>query len=145
MLVRDILRNKGTKVHSVAPGQTVYEAIEEMDKLNIGALIVMENQNLKGIVSERDYRSKVILKGRTSKNTLVSDIMTTNIFYVDPCDTVESCMSVMTDKKIRHLPVMQKNDVIGIISIGDLVKAIITKQKIEISSLRQYIQGSYPG
>lgn len=147
MLVRDILKTKGTKVHSIAPDQTVFEAIEKMDKLNIGALIVLNNQKLNGIISERDYRSKVILMGRSSKSTNVSDIMTPDVYCVDPTDSVETCMSIMTDKKIRHLPVMREDEVAGVISIGDLVKAIISKQKFEIKNLRHYIQGqgTYPG
>ncbi|HKK46490.1 MAG TPA: CBS domain-containing protein [Balneolaceae bacterium] len=145
MLVRDILKNKGTKVYSISPDQTVYEAIAKMDNLDIGALVVMNGQSLQGILSERDYRSKVILKGRTSKTTKVRDIMTNDVYYVTPSDTAEMCMSLMTNKKIRHLPVINGNDVVGVISIGDLVKAIISKQKVEISHLRHYIQGSYPG
>lgn len=144
MFVRDILRNKGTKVFSINPHQTVYEAIAKMDKHDIGALLVMDSLQLKGILSERDYRSKVILKGRTSKDTKVSEIMSDDIYYAEPCDTVESCMSVMTDKKIRHLPVLENEDVAGLVSIGDLVKAVISKQKGEIKNLRHYIQGDYP-
>lgn len=147
MLVRDILKTKGTKVYSIAPDQTVYQAISKMDELNIGALIVLNNQQLKGIISERDYRSKVILKGRSSKSTNVSEIMTGDVYYVSPTDSVETCMSIMTEKKFRHLPVMKNDDVVGVISIGDLVKNIISQQKFEIKNLRHYIQGqgSYPG
>lgn len=147
MLVRDILKTKGTKVYSVAPNQTVFEAIKKMDELNIGALLVINNQKLKGIISERDYRSKVILKGRSSKSTDVSKIMTEDVFYVEPSDSVETCMSIMTEKKIRHLPVMQNDDILGVVSIGDLVKNIISQQKFEIKNMRHYIQGhgSYPG
>ncbi len=147
MLVRDILKSKGTKVHSITPKETVYEAIAKMDKLNIGALVVLNNQKLNGIISERDYRSKVILKGRSSKSTEVREIMTPDVYCVKPTDSVERCMSIMTEKKIRHLPVMRKDDVMGVISIGDLVKAIISKQKFEIKNLRHYIQGQgiYPG
>jgi CBS domain-containing protein len=145
MLVRDILKSKGTKVFSISPDKTVYEAIEKMDQLDIGALVVLNGTNLAGILSERDYRSKVILKGRTSKTTEVSEIMTGDVYYVEPSDTVETCMSIMTDKKIRHLPVLENEDVVGVVSIGDLVKAIISKQKVEITNLRHYIQGGYPG
>lgn len=148
MLVRDILKNKGTKVYSIAPNETVYEAISKMDKLDIGALIVLEDQQLKGIISERDYRSKVILKGRSSKNTKVHEIMTGNVYCVTQHESVEACMSIMTDKKIRHLPVVDEEDVVkGVVSIGDLVKSIISKQKFEIKNMRQYIQGegTYPG
>lgn len=147
MLVRDILKNKGTKVYSITPDNTVYEAIAKMDELNIGALLVMQDQILKGILSERDYRSKVILKGRTSKNTRVDEIMTPDVYCVEQTDSVERCMSIMTEKKFRHLPVLQGDDVVGVISIGDLVKTIISKQKVEITNLRHYIQGrgTYPG
>ena len=147
MLVRDILKNKGNEVYSVEPTQTVFEAIAKMDELDIGALVVMSNQSLKGILSERDYRSKVILKGRSSKSTTVSEIMTGDVYCVTASDSVKRCMSIMTDKKIRHLPVMDNDTVIGVISIGDLVKSIISKQKSEINNLRHYIQGqgSYPG
>lgn len=147
MLVRDILKNKGTKVYSIAPKETVYQAISKMDKHNIGALIVLEDQQLKGIISERDYRSKVILKGRSSKSTNAHEIMTEDVFCVTPEESVEACMSIMTDKKIRHLPVMDEDTVSGVISIGDLVKTIISKQKFEIKNMRQYIQGeaTYPG
>lgn len=147
MLVRDILKDKGTKVHSIAPDETVYQAIAKMDKLNIGALIVLDNQQLKGIISERDYRSKVILKGRSSKTTNVSEIMTSDVYYVSPTDSVETCMSIMTEKKIRHLPVMEGDDLAGVVSIGDLVKNKISQQKFEIKNLRHYIQGqgTYPG
>lgn len=147
MLVRDILKSKGTNVYSIAPDQTVYEAIAKMDELNIGALLVVNNQRLKGIISERDYRSKVILKGRSSKSTDVSEIMTEDVYYVSPADSVNNCMSIMTEKKIRHLPVMEGDDIVGVVSIGDLVKNIISQQKFEIKNLRHYIQGegTYPG
>lgn len=147
MLVRDILKSKGTNVYSIAPDQTVFQAIAKMDKLNIGALLVVNNQRLKGIISERDYRSKVILKGRSSKSTDVSEIMTEDVYYVSPTDSVNNCMSIMTEKKIRHLPVMEGDDIVGVISIGDLVKNIISQQKFEIKNLRHYIQGegTYPG
>lgn len=147
MLVRDILKSKGTNVYSITPDETVYQAIAKMDDLDIGALIVLKNQQLEGIISERDYRSKVILKGRSSKTTSVSEIMTADVFYVSPNDSVETCMSIMTEKKFRHLPVMEGDDVVGVISIGDLVKNIISQQKFEIKNLRHYIQGqsTYPG
>ncbi|SMO78200.1 CBS domain-containing protein [Fodinibius sediminis] len=145
MLVRDILKTKGYDVYSISANQTVFEAIAKMDELDIGALVVMDGEQLLGILSERDYRSKVILKGRTSKETKVSTIMTGKVYNVSPDDTVDSCMSIMTNKKIRHLPVMENDTVVGVISIGDLVKAIISRQRGEISNLRQYIQGGqYP-
>lgn len=147
MFVRDILKVKGNAVYSVQPNQTVYEAIAKMDKLDIGALLVMEGDNLKGVLSERDYRSKIILKGRSSKSTVVSEIMSKQVYCVEPTDSVQNCMSIMTEKKIRHLPVLQDDKVTGVVSIGDLVKSIISKQKVEINNLRGYIQegGAYPG
>lgn len=147
MLVRDILKDKGNEVYSIRPDQTVYQAIAKMDKLDIGALVVMKDGKLKGILSERDYRSKVILKGRSSKSTNVSEIMTGDVYFVNRTESVKNCMSIMTEKKIRHLPVMEGDDVIGVVSIGDLVKTIISKQKVEINNMRNYIQGheTYPG
>lgn len=147
MLVRDILHNKGNQVYSIAPNETVYQAISKMDELDIGALLVLNNQKLNGIISERDYRSKVILKGRSSKDTEVQEIMTSEVYCVSSTESVENCMAIMTDNKIRHLPVMKGDTVTGVISIGDLVKSIISKQKVEIKNMRKYIQGenTYPG
>jgi len=145
MQVKDLLNTKDDAVYSVSPDETVYNAIAKMADLNIGALIVLKNNRLKGIISERDYRNKVILKGRTSKTTQVKEIMTSNVFYVEPTDSVNFCMQVMTDKKIRHLPVLDQEKVIGMISIGDVVKSIIKKQENEIDSLRTYISSGYPG
>lgn len=144
MLVRDILKDKGTEIYSILPDKTVYEAIAKMADLNIGALLVMED-DLEGIISERDYRNKVILKGRTSKTTPVRDIMTSNVYCVEPGDSVEQCLAIMTEKKFRHLPVLENNKVAGVVSIGDLVKAVISRQEVEIKNLRHYIAGSYPG
>jgi len=145
MKVKDLLNTKDDAVYSVPPQETVYNAIAKMADLNIGALIVLKNDRLTGIISERDYRNKVILKGRTSKKTQVKEIMTSNVFYVEPTDSVNFCMQVMTDKKIRHLPVLDQEKVIGMISIGDVVKSIIKKQENEIDSLRTYISSGYPG
>ncbi len=145
MLIRDILNDKGRKVFSIEPESTVYEAIESMADKDIGALLVMEGDKLVGIISERDYRNKVILKGRTSKTTPVRDIMSTQVFCVTPNESVDTCMAIMTDRKFRHLPVVDENqNVEGVISIGDLVKAVIAKQKVEIHDLRGYITGKYP-
>jgi len=145
MLIRNILNEKGNEVFDIEPEDTVYEAIEKMADKDIGALLVMEGDKLRGIITERDYRNKVILKGRRSKTTAVSEIMTSNLYTVEPTDTVDTCMALMTDRKFRHLPVMEDGKVTGVISIGDLVKAVITKQKVEIHNLRDYIAGSYPG
>lgn len=145
MTVRDILNQKGTTVYSVHPNETVYDAIKKMSDLNIGALMVLDNGKIKGIISERDYRNKIILKGRTSTDTPVKDIMVKSVFCVNSSDSINLCMQLMTEKKIRHLPVLDNGDLAGIISIGDVVKAIIRDQKVEIDSLRNYIAGSYPG
>ena len=145
MLIRNILNEKGTEVYDIGPDNTVYEAIEKMADKDIGALLVMERDQLKGIITERDYRNKVILKGRRSNTTAVKEIMSSNLYTVEPTDTVDTCMALMTDRKFRHLPVLEDGNVVGVISIGDLVKAVITKQKVEIHNLRDYISGSYPG
>lgn len=144
MLIKNILNSKGSEVFYVAPDDTVYEAIEQMTSKDIGALLVLEDGNLVGIITERDYRSKVIIKGRASKTTKVKEIMSTGVYCVKPSEKVETCMALMTDRKVRHLPVVEDDDLKGIVSIGDLVKAVISKQKVEIHSLRDYITGSYP-
>lgn len=145
MQVSNILNQKGNEVYSVSPDETVYNAIAKMADLNIGALLVMEGENLVGIVSERDYRNNVILKGRTSKETKVHEIMTNQVICVKPSDSTNLCMQLMTEKKIRHLPVVEDGKVCGVISIGDVVKTIIATQKVEIDSLRDFIGGGYPG
>lgn len=146
MQVQDILSKKGREVYNISPDETVYNAISAMADLNIGALLVMENGRLEGIISERDYRNKVILQGRTSKQTQVKEIMTSRVFWVLPEESIDNCMLIMTQKKIRHLPVLDKDDnVLGVISIGDLVKSIIDKQEMEINDMKNYIAGSYPG
>jgi CBS domain-containing protein len=145
MTVKDILSRKGSQVYSVHPQETVYDAIKKMADLNIGALMVLENDKIKGIISERDYRNKVILKGRASATTPVKDIMVKQVFCVNNSDNINLCMQLMTEKKIRHLPVLDNGKLIGIISIGDVVKSVIDQQKLEIDGLRNYIAGSYPG
>lgn len=145
MLIKNILKSKGTEVFHIGPDQTVYEAIEQMASKDIGALLVLDDGKLKGIITERDYRSKVIIKGRASKTTKVKEIMSTGLYCVKPTDKVETGMALMTDRKVRHLPVVENDDLKGIVSIGDLVKAVISKQKVEIHNLRDYITGTYPG
>jgi CBS domain-containing protein len=145
MTVKDILNRKGNQVYSVHPNETVYDAIKKMAELNIGALLVLNDNHLTGIISERDYRNKVILQGRTSATTPVRDIMTAQVYCVNSSDNINTCMQIMTEKKIRHLPVMDDGDLTGIISIGDVVKAVIDEQQVEIDNLRDYIAGSYPG
>ena len=145
MQVKEILNQKGRDIFSVEPNDTVYNAIAKMAEYNIGALLVMSGNKLDGIISERDYRNKVILEGRTSKTTPVKDIMSDKVVCVNPTDSVNLCMQLMTEKKIRHLPVVDGEKVVGVISIGDVVKTVIANQKVEIDSLRNYIGGGYPG
>lgn len=144
MTVKDILKRKGNQVYSVSPNETVYDAIKKMSDLNIGALLVLDHGKIAGIISERDYRDKVILKGRASTSTPVKDIMVDNVFCVNSSDNIKHCMRIMTDKKIRHLPVLDDGKLAGMISIGDAVNAVINGQKVEINSLRHYITGNYP-
>jgi CBS domain-containing protein len=142
--VRSILDNKGYSVTVVAPGATVYEAIAAMAAIAVGALPVLEDGVLVGIVSERDYARKVILQGRSSRETLVRDIMTPSPITVTPEHTVDECMRIATDHHIRHLPVMEGGRLKGIISILDLVKAIISAQAFTIDQLHTYIATRYP-
>lgn len=137
--IRQLLDDKGTEVWSISPDAWVYDAVALMAEKEIGALIVIEGGRIVGLVSERDYARKVILKGRVSRETQVRDIMTTRVVYAHPEQTVEECMAILTDQRIRHLPVMDQEKLIGIISIGDLVKAIINEQKFLIEQLVQYI------
>ena len=139
--VRDILQVKGSDCWSVVPSESVFEAMKLMAEKEIGALLVTEGDKLVGIISERDYARKVILQGRSSKTTQVREIMTARVVYADLHQGVEECMAVMTDKRIRHLPVMDKGRLCGIISIGDLVKSIIAEQKFIIEQLERYISG----
>ena len=140
-LIKHLLDKKGRDIISVKPEISVLDAIRLMAEKGIGSLVVMEDQELLGIMSERDYARKVIIKGRSSESTAVSEIMTANVFTTSSSETVSDCMSVMTEKKIRHLPVVEDNVVIGMISIGDLVEAIISDQQEEIEQLEHYISG----
>ena len=139
MKVIDILLKKGAAVYSVSGNSTVLDALKLLSEKNIGALPVIENGNLVGIFSERDYARKIILKGKTSHDTLVSEIMTHNPFTIQPGDSIEHCMEIMSDKHIRHLPVMKDNVVSGMISVSDVVTAIIQSQKDTIDHLKSYI------
>ncbi len=140
-LVRHLLDSKGRDVVSIAPDASVLDAIRLMSDKGIGALIVMNGDSLKGIVTERDYARKVILKGRASDATRVSEIMTVDVVTTSSGESVEKCMSTVTNQRIRHLPVVDDGKVSGIISIGDLVKAIISDQQHAIEQLEQYISG----
>lgn len=139
--VRDILRNKGHEVWSVRPDNSMFEALEMMADKNVGALLVIQQEDVVGIVSERDYARKIILKGKTSKQTLVSEIMTRDTLYVDPEYRVEECMALMTDEHVRHLPVLEEDRLVGLISIGDVVKAVISEKQFVIEQLERYIKG----
>ncbi|MCH7501796.1 MAG: CBS domain-containing protein [Proteobacteria bacterium] len=140
-LVKHLLDAKGRHVIAISPDSSVFEAIKIMADKSIGSLVVMEDEKLAGIVTERDYARKVIVKGRSSKSTRVAEIMTADVVTTSSAETVDKCMAVMTELRIRHLPVLEDNRVIGMISIGDLVQAIIADQKEEIEHLEHYISG----
>lgn len=140
-LVKHLLDRKGRHIISVRPDDTVLEAIRVMAEKNIGAVVVMQDDKLCGIMSERDYARKVIVKGRASDQTPVSDIMTVEVITTAESETVNNCMELMTEKKMRHLPVIDDGRVVGMISIGDLVQAIIADQQEEIQQLESYING----
>jgi len=139
--VRQLINRKGNAVWYTQADATVFEALSLMAEKGIGALMVFDEDNLVGIFSERDYARKVILMGRSSRNTAVGEIMTKRVLVVNPNQTMDDCMALMTDKHIRHLPVMEDNSVMGIISIGDVVKEIISDQEFVISQLENYITG----
>jgi CBS domain-containing protein len=139
--VKDILRAKGSKVHSISPVATVYEALKRMAKKDVGAMVVFEGDDLLGLISERDYARKTVLKGRLSKETAVREIMTTAVVTVHPDEDIETCMELFTDKHVRHLPVIKKGKVVGIVSIGDVVKSIIDYKEFIIEELENYIKG----
>lgn len=140
--VRDILNSKpDAKVYSVASGAMVVEALQLMAEKTVGALLVMDGDKLVGLFSERDYARKLALQGRSSRTTPISEVMTANLICVEPSETMENCMQLMTDKHIRHLPVIEDNKLVGLISIGDLVKNIIEDQRAMILQLEKYMRG----
>ncbi|NDZ16131.1 inosine-5-monophosphate dehydrogenase [Variovorax sp. WS11] len=143
--VAEILKEKGDQaVHSIGPDASVYEAVALMAQKNIGALLVMEGERIVGMLSERDYARKVVLLARSSKETRLREIMTSSVIYVHPAQSSEECMAVMTENRVRHLPVLDDdNRLVGLISIGDLVKGIISEQKFIIEQLQHYITGEH--
>src|SRR5213595_992283 len=140
-----ILAQKGSAIFSIAPNATVAEAIEMMDARNVGALLVVTDDRLVGIISERDYTRKIFLRGKRSRETLVEEIMSTDLSLTSPTEPVENCLRMMTDKRIRHLPVVEGDTIRGVISIGDLVKWVIATQSAAIQHLEMYISGGYTG
>lgn len=139
--VKEILRDKGSLYFSVSSRESVFNALKLMAEKNVGSLLVMDEEKLVGILSERDYARKIILQSKSSRETPVGDLMTREMFYVSPDDTIEECMTLMTDRRVRHLPVLENNQVAGIISIGDVVKHIISEQQFTIQQLKKFISG----
>ncbi|MGB5199359.1 MAG: CBS domain-containing protein [Sedimenticolaceae bacterium] len=139
--IRELLDDKGTEIWSIAPTDSVYDALALMAEKNIGALLVMDRDRLVGILTERDYTRDVALQGRTARETQASEIMTSRPVCVGPEQTLEECMALMTDKRVRHLPVIEGDRVVGLVSIGDAVKATISEQRFIIKQLEQYISG----
>jgi len=139
--VRDILRKKGFDIWSVTPNTPIFETLELMDEKNIGAVLVLDSGELVGIFSERDYARKVVLQGKSSKKTPVGEAMTGPVFCVRPDQPIEECMALMTDKRVRHLPVIEENQLSAVISIGDVVQEIISEQEFIIDQLENYITG----
>jgi len=142
MTVNQILSTKGDYVYSIVSTISVYDAIKVMGEKNVGAILIIEEDQLKGILSERDYARKIVLQGKSSKNTLVNEIMVSKVVTVQPTDDLDYCMELMISRRIRHLPVVENDKVIGLISIGDVVKSIIEKQKETIQLLDSYINGT---
>jgi CBS domain-containing protein len=141
MTVKHLLEQKGRNLWSIDPDATVLDAVAKMAKKDIGSLVVMDGEKLIGIITERHYSRNVILKGKASPTTLVRDIMERNVVHVHPEHSVDRCMALMTDKRVRHLPVLEGTKVIGIVSIGDLLKFVISKQEFVIEQLEHYVQG----
>jgi len=139
--VSDILRHKGSTVHSVRPGDTVLHALGVMSAHDIGGVVVLEDDKLMGILTERDYARKVVLMGRVSRDSAVADVMTAQVICVPPNRAIVECMALMTEKRVRHLPVLENKKVIGVVSIGDVVRATISDQERTITELQSYIAG----
>jgi CBS domain-containing protein len=141
--VEKLLQIKGNQTWSLEPQATVYEALQLMSDKEVGAILVLEEGKVVGIFTERDYARKLILKGKFSKDTAVRELMTQEVLYVDPHNTIDDCMVLMTNKRVRHLPVLDNGQLVGIVSLGDMVKHIISDQESTIAQLEKYITGSY--
>ena len=139
--IRQLLQTKGHDLWSARPDTSVYDALQRLDEHSIGALLVLDGDDLVGIFSERDYARKVVLKGKTSRGTTIGEIMSRRVSCVRTDQTIEECMALMTDRRIRHLPVLEDEKLVGVISIGDVVKAVISEQEFVISQLENYITG----
>ncbi len=140
--VREMLLKKGNRIFSISPNQKIYEALMLMAEKDVGALIVLEEESVVGIISERDYARKVALEGKSSKDSLVKDIMSSKVIYVETDSSTDECMALMINKKVRHLPVYEKGKLVGVISIGDVVNAVIDEQEFMIDQLVRYITDS---
>jgi CBS domain-containing protein len=142
-LIKNLIKAKGQEIWSIEPDASVFDAVKLMAEQGVGALMVMKGKKLVGVISERDYARKVILKDRSSKETYVEEIMTTRVVYAHPEQNVKECMTLMTEKHIRHLPIMVEEKILGVVSIGDLVKSIIAQQQLTIKQLEQYVSGDW--
>jgi len=147
--VKEMLSQKGNRVFTIAHDRTVFDAVAEMDDKDVGALIVTlhdgRQDKICGIISERDYLRHIILKGRSSRKTLIHEIMTKKVIYGEPSYTAEQALNIMTQQRFRHLPILAEDELVGIVSIGDCVKAVIKQQQVELKYLKEYIADSYPG
>lgn len=143
--VRHLLRSKGTDIVTTTPETTVYAAIGKMVDHNVGSILVVEDGSVAGIFTERDYLRQIALKGRTSKKTLVKEVMTDEVLVVKPDTTVEESLAIMTEARCRHLPVVSEEGIAGLVSIGDCVKALLREAEAEVDSLQAYVRGRYPG
>jgi CBS domain-containing protein len=142
-LIKNLIKVKGNEIWSIEPSASVFDAVKLMADKGIGALMVTQGNKLEGVISERDYARKVILKNRLSRETSVEEIMTTRVVYAHPEQNVEECMALMTEKHIRHLPIMVEEKLLAVVSIGDLVKSIIAQQQLTIKQLEQYVSGDW--
>lgn len=141
LLIRDVLRSKSSAIWSITPQDTAFKALEIMDEKDIGALLVIDDEKVVGIISERDFARNIILKGKSSRETLVEELMTKDIYSMSPDKTVEECMGVMTTAHCRHMPIFENKRLVGMVTFGDIVKALFVQQKIKIHDLENYISG----